>query len=803
MDMTTRPRLLLPCLAALLAAALFVYAQTKAFAWDEGFHLLAAQLIGRGKRPYLDFFHPQTPLNAYWNAFWFRLFGDTWRTAHFVAAAMTLLAVLLTAWYLRRRFPVEEWRAHAAVAGALLVGLNAKVFCFGTVGQAYALCLFLIVAAFCAAVFAVERAGPLAAALAGFLACAAANASLLTLPVAPILLAWILFYNCAGSRALKATAFLAAGTIPSVPLISLFLQAPRQTLFEVLQYHMYYRRVQWDGAIAHDVDVMLAWLDSAQALALVLLLIAGIVFTVRYSGWKRSRRAEIYLCAWLAAGLCVHIAMAHPNFERYYLLAVPFLAVPACVGLYAGARVVAPHHPGYAVAALGLLMLLGLGKVLYQTRGYYRWSEVEQIARKVNQVTPPGAALLADEPVYFVTRRAPPAGMEHADSHKLDLQPALMAQLHIISQKELERRIHAGAFYTVETSQEEDDIARLGLARIYTHRTEIAETDIFWGRAHPAYTGPMTALLADPVFRLHTTAEGHPERPARFDAALQALEKAGLAARMERIPSRKAAMDEVALCHTAAYLRTVEHDFAAGVHELSTGDTNIGPKSLEVALHAVGGVLNAVDVVVSGKAANAFCVVRPPGHHATRARGMGFCIFNNIAIAARYAQRRHGLERVLIADWDVHHGNGTQDIFYTDGSVLFFSTHQYPWYPGTGAPDETGEGKGKGRIVNCPFPAGAGRREILDAFQRRLVAAAGSFKPDLVLLSAGFDSRQGDPLGRFTLDDRDFAELTALMLEVARQHAGGRLVSILEGGYSLTGLAAAVAAHAGALVTAG
>src|ERR1039458_2285749 len=175
-----------------------------------------------------------------------------------------------------------------------------------------------------------------------------------------------------------------------------------------------------------------------------------------------------------------------------------------------------------------------------------------------------------------------------------------------------------------------------------------------------------------------------------------------------------------------------------------------------------------------------------------------FCIFNNVAIAARYAQR-HGIERVLIADWDVHHGNGTQDIFYADGSVFFFSTHQHPWYPGTGRPDETGAGVGPGATLNCPFPAGAGRAEILGAFQDRLLPAARDFQPDLVLISAGFDSRLGDPLGRFTLSDADFTDLTTLMLEVADTYAGGRLVSVLEGGYSLEGLASAAVAHVSAL----
>jgi acetoin utilization deacetylase AcuC-like enzyme len=310
----------------------------------------------------------------------------------------------------------------------------------------------------------------------------------------------------------------------------------------------------------------------------------------------------------------------------------------------------------------------------------------------------------------------------------------------------------------------------------------------------------MTALLADRVYKLHVTGEGHPERPARYDAATGGLEHAGLLNKMERVAVRRAAMDEVALCHTAAYIRIVEADFAHGASELSTGDTNIGPRSLEVALDAVGGVLNAVDSVMEGKARNAFCIVRPPGHHATTRRGMGFCIFNNIAIAARHAQRKHGVERVLIADWDVHHGNGTQDIFYSDGSVLFFSTHQYPWYPGTGPAEETGEGKGKGLTINCPFPAGSGRTEIVGAFRRKLIAAADTFRPDLVMVSAGFDSREGDPLGRFTLDDQDFTDLTSVVLEIAEKHAASRVVSVLEGGYSLEGLGAAVAAHVRALL---
>ncbi|MGA2589787.1 MAG: histone deacetylase [Bryobacteraceae bacterium] len=309
----------------------------------------------------------------------------------------------------------------------------------------------------------------------------------------------------------------------------------------------------------------------------------------------------------------------------------------------------------------------------------------------------------------------------------------------------------------------------------------------------------ITALLADPIYKRHVTGPGHPERPERFDAVWLGLEKAGLTGQMPRIAPRAASTDELAACHTRAYIDVVRADVAHGYGVLSTGDTDVGPESLVVALQAAGGVLNAVDAVVERRAQNAFCVVRPPGHHATRDRGMGFCIFNNVALAARYTQERHGLERVLIADWDVHHGNGTQDIFYADGSVFFFSTHQAPWYPGTGRVEETGEGAGRGTTLNCPFPAGAGRAEILGAFENQLLPAAQDFRPDLVLISAGFDSREGDPLGRFTLSDQDFADLTTLLMEIADDHAGGRLVSVLEGGYNLSGLASAAVAHVKAL----
>jgi acetoin utilization deacetylase AcuC-like enzyme len=304
-----------------------------------------------------------------------------------------------------------------------------------------------------------------------------------------------------------------------------------------------------------------------------------------------------------------------------------------------------------------------------------------------------------------------------------------------------------------------------------------------------------TAFLADPIAKQHDPGHGHPEQPARWDAAIRGLG----AYELTNVPPRAATEDELKLSHTARYIGIARRDVLSGAHSLSTGDTDINTRSFDVALHAAGTCLNAVDLVMGGKAQNAFCIVRPPGHHASAGRGMGFCLFNNVAIAARYAQHKYGVERVAIADWDVHHGNGTQDIFYTDPSVFFFSIHQSPWYPGTGAAGETGEGAGKGMTINCPFPAGSGRDEILGAFREKFTPRMDDFRPDLVMISAGFDSRLGDPLGRFTLTDTDFADLTTIMLEIADKHAAGRLISVLEGGYSLDGLSRAVYAHAHSL----
>ncbi len=309
-----------------------------------------------------------------------------------------------------------------------------------------------------------------------------------------------------------------------------------------------------------------------------------------------------------------------------------------------------------------------------------------------------------------------------------------------------------------------------------------------------------TALFADPLCKKHDTGAGHPECAGRFDAAMNGLKRAGLLDRLAKLDGRPVTREDLALVHTPGYLALAEGEITSGEVQLSTGDTVVCAAPWDAATRAAGNALAAVDAVIGGKVNNAFCLIRPPGHHASQARGMGFCVLNNVALAARHAQRRHGIERVLVVDWDVHHGNGTQDVFYEDGSVFFFSTHQSPWYPGTGASNETGSGAGKGATLNCPFSAGAGRTEIFGAFEKKLVPAMEAFRPQFILISAGFDSRLEDPLGQFRLTDGDFAELTKLVLAMAAHHAQGRVVSVLEGGYNLGGLSSAVAAHVEALL---
>jgi acetoin utilization deacetylase AcuC-like enzyme len=271
------------------------------------------------------------------------------------------------------------------------------------------------------------------------------------------------------------------------------------------------------------------------------------------------------------------------------------------------------------------------------------------------------------------------------------------------------------------------------------------------------------------------------------------LKDVGLWDKLVHIEPTPADVRWVAEIHATDYIARVRETCARGGGLLDWGDTPVCPESYDVALLAVGGVLNAVDAVLAGEVANAFCLVRPPGHHARPGGGMGFCVFNNVAIAARYLQKQHHLSRILIADWDVHHGNGTQEAFYDDPTVLYFSAHRYPFYPGTGTADEKGRGEGQGVNLNVPLPGGTDGGAFIEPFREVLASAAEQFAPDFVLLSAGFDAHRDDPLGGMRLSDDDFAALARIVRDIAEKHCQGRLVAALEGGYDPGALGRSVA----------
>ncbi|NNM74860.1 histone deacetylase family protein [Enterovirga aerilata] len=307
-----------------------------------------------------------------------------------------------------------------------------------------------------------------------------------------------------------------------------------------------------------------------------------------------------------------------------------------------------------------------------------------------------------------------------------------------------------------------------------------------------------TLLLHHPAVLEHRTPTGHPERPDRIRAVERALAAEEFST-LERRLAERAGIDTIALAHPRAYVEAIEK---AAPEEGLVGidsDTVMSPGTLEAIQRGVGAAVQAVDAVMTGAAANAFSAMRPPGHHAERTRAMGFCFYNNAAVAARHAQTKHGAERVAIVDWDVHHGNGSQDIFWSDQTVLYASTHQMPLYPGTGALSERGDFD---TIVNAPLRPGADGETFREAFDTRIMPRLEDFAPDLVIISAGFDAHWRDPLANLRLEAEDFAWATRRLMDLAARRCGGRVVSLLEGGYDLQGLSDSVAAHVRTLMEA-
>lgn len=309
----------------------------------------------------------------------------------------------------------------------------------------------------------------------------------------------------------------------------------------------------------------------------------------------------------------------------------------------------------------------------------------------------------------------------------------------------------------------------------------------------------MTILYTDERFLDHETGT-HRERPERLRSITAELAQTGLAAKCQAAETRAATVAELATIHGETHIARVAQ-FAKDGGGWIESDTFLSPKSYEVACRAAGTAIAAVDAVMKGPDRQALCLVRPPGHHALVHEPMGFCLFNNIALAADHAVKQHHLERVLIVDWDVHHGNGTQDIFYGREDVWFLSAHRSPFYPGTGKKEETGTGKGLGTKFNLPVTYGTRRREYLNQFESLLNDAATKCRPQMVLISAGFDAHAEDPIGSLGLETEDFETLTKMVMDVAKTHSQGRLVSCLEGGYNVQRLAESVACHLKTLLT--
>ncbi len=308
-----------------------------------------------------------------------------------------------------------------------------------------------------------------------------------------------------------------------------------------------------------------------------------------------------------------------------------------------------------------------------------------------------------------------------------------------------------------------------------------------------------TALIYHPIYLKHDTGPHHPERSSRLQATLRKLQKTRLIDKLKLIEPRAADISDIAALHPRDYISSIEEASKKGGGNLDP-DTVVSKDSYKAALFSAGAVTNAIDLVFKEEVLNAFCMVRPPGHHARPSQAMGFCLFNNVAIGARYAQDKYNIRRVLIIDWDVHHGNGTEEMFYEDGDVFYISLHQYPHYPGTGSDKDMGEGKGKGFNLNIPMQAGKGDPDYIKVFNETITPAIKDFKPELILISAGFDGHKDDPLSSINLTEAGYSQMTTILKEAAAKYCKNRLISVLEGGYNLFSLANSVHSHLEALI---
>jgi hypothetical protein len=478
-----RRRWLLWLLILAITTFALLYAVTRAFVWDEGYHLMAAQQISLGKLPYLDFCFPQTPLNAFVNAGVILLFGQHWQPIHVVATLFSMGAMLLTAQYLVTRFPVVRWRLACALAAAVFIGLNEVVFQFGTIGQAYGICLFFSVAAYRVALISPGRVTLFLPLASGVLAGIAVGSSLLTAPLLPVLLIWIWHDDRVGLRWRKAMAFAGGAVIPFLPVLWLYVKGPEQTFFNVIRYHALYRRADWPSEMAnhHDLLVFTSLVDSTQALSLTLLALVGIVFLIKRCEWSRSQKGEFYLAAWISAAEGAYLCTPHPTFGRYFLILTPFMTILAMAGLYAIAQKIGyADRPRWPAGIAGGLVALMFTSFAVQSSDQTTWQEYEKIARKVAEVTPKGGRVFADELVYFALQMSPPSGMECSYTHALALPPREEKLQHLVSEADLKEQFARHEFDTVQSCSDAE-MDRFGLPSSYRYRVDIEDCTVFWG----------------------------------------------------------------------------------------------------------------------------------------------------------------------------------------------------------------------------------------------------------------------------------------------------------------------------------
>ena len=481
----TREILILATVAAIVLTGLVIYSQTIAGYADEAFHLLAARLIRAGRRPYVDFFYQHPPFYAYLTAGWMRVFGDSWRSTHVMSTLLTAGSAMLAGEFVYSR--LSAWRLVGAVIAIVAVGFQPWVVEFGTIAQAYGLCMFSVAAAFRLAVAAVDEPTGALSFWSGICAGIAAGSLLLTAPVAPILLAWLAWQEPAGARWKKCVLFPAGVAMPFLPLLWLAWQAPRATVFDVVEFHLFYRSTgrSPQPSFRHDLGTLSEFLAEPTVLLSVLLGALALLFASR-GEWGPRRKQELYLCAFLITGLGALATLARPTFEQYFVSLFPLLGMLAAMGACAiGLRIWSPGQAAWLAASVIGIFAWQLLTPLYHLRHGYRtqWQHFEEVARQINRVTPTnGSVYAADLRCYVTARRLPPPGLENHFTADLGLSPEIAASLHIVPRAQIDQRLAAGCFDTICLDESDERIRTLGLSHLYAKRMSINKYYISWER---------------------------------------------------------------------------------------------------------------------------------------------------------------------------------------------------------------------------------------------------------------------------------------------------------------------------------